>query len=143
MLGRHGEIEELVGAHAPAVIYRLQMRLRGHVGVFLLKGATLIGELCAELLHAREVIIRIGLGDDTAHVLSEVRVTPVTPRKADHMELVGQEPTGVQVVQRRDDLSRHQVSGGAEHGENRGDIGFHVPRTTFRCDLLRERGQYL
>ena len=117
---RHGQVEDLVGAHAPLLLDRAQDLRHVVVGVEIIELAALVAEERKERLD----VLRGGggraLGQDSPHVCLQLGIAPFATAEAHNHELLGQKALSHEVEERRHDLARHQVSGRTEDDQDRG-----------------------
>ena len=120
---RNGQVEDLVGTHAPLLLDRAHHMRHIVVGLEVVELAVLIAEQRQESL---DVLRRGGcgpLGEDSAHVRLQLGVAPLAAAEADHDEPLGQQPLAHQIEQRRHDLARHEVAGRAkDHQDGRCEV---------------------
>ena len=117
---RHGEVEDLVGAHAPLFLDGAQSTRHVVVGVQVVELAVLVAEERQEALDVLRRCRGGSLGKDGADVRLKLGVAPLAPAEADDDQPLGQVPLPHQVEERRHHLARHQVAGRSEDDQDRG-----------------------
>ena len=120
-IGRHGEVEEHVAPGPVAALHFLQELAELGIGLVVGELAGLVVEGVPQL--APELLVHRAGGElaDLLRLLGAERLVGLgLPRDADDRELARQEPVGLQVVERGEELALGQVPGGAEDDDGAG-----------------------
>jgi glucose-6-phosphate 1-dehydrogenase len=128
--GRHREVEELVRADLPLVVYRVQDVQQAAVGGHVVEAPLRVGEVleerCQPLGADRSAV---ACPDGLTDILPEVGVADVAARHADTPEAPGQLTLLTQAIERGGDLALHEIARRSEHDEDRGGVVWHVHQT--------------